>query len=110
MEFLREAFQQTLGHGYFTIDAWSATTGLYLSTCARLLPLCHSIGLPAAQLLMILNFLKEYRVSAAACVVFGYKSGSTYEAHVWEGLETLDRLLPEVFLCFVTNVIHFSST
>lgn len=98
IEDLKDTFRQTLGHGNFTFECWTATTGIYISSCARLLPLWLASGLHAAQLLMVLNFLKEYRVAAAACVVFGYKSSSSYEAHVWEGLTCLDRILPEVRL------------
>lgn len=98
-EILRDSFSKTVGHGIFNHDCFSATIGLYLTTCTRLLQLClDSRRLSAEQLLMVLNFLKEYRVSVAACVVFGYKSGASYDNHVWEGLASLDELLPQVLV------------
>lgn len=96
---IHDEFQRTLGHGLYTGNCWTATVGFNEISFARLLPLClSSCLLSTRQLLMVLNFLKEYRVEAAACVVFGYKSPSTYETHVWEGLEHLDELLHDVRL------------
>lgn len=48
------------------------------------------------QLLMVLNFMKEYRSEAAATLSFGYRSESTYEKYVWAGLHLLDYHLPDV--------------
>lgn len=48
------------------------------------------------HLLITLNFIKEYRSSAAASLSFGYRAESTFEDYAWTGLQLLDSHLPNV--------------
>jgi hypothetical protein len=105
---LADCFKEWLGHGEFTDDGWIATVGIPMRTCCRLLSMLPP---PASDwprsLLMALNFLKEYRVEAAACLQFGYRSESTYEGYVWETLRLIDARLPPVrFLLALTSCLR----
>lgn len=93
---LIQTFTATLGRGHFTIDGWIATIGIWMAPAILLRELVPIEQMRTFQLLLVLNFLKEYRAEAAACLQFGYRAESTYEYYAWEGLKLLDHFLPSV--------------
>ncbi len=92
---IQKTFEDTVGHGNFTIRGWTSTMGISLPSGIRLRKLLFEV-MSVVQLLMVLNFLKEYRHETAAALSFGYRSEATYEKYIWSGLELLDYYLPEV--------------
>jgi len=88
------AFQKDIGNGHYTLDSWIATIGIWMPPAVALRHLIPSTELATRELLLVLHFLKEYRVSAAACLSFNYRARSTIEEHVWRHLRVLDDFLP----------------
>lgn len=94
-EKIETAFKETVGHGNFTPRGWTSTMGISMPSAIRLRKYLGT-AMTIVQLLMVLNFLKEYRTESAAALSFGYRSESTYEKYIWTGLQALDYHLPDV--------------
>lgn len=94
-EEIERTFKETLGHGNFTLKGWTASIGISPPVAIRLRRYLGT-AMTIMHLLMVLNFLKEYRVESAAALSFGYRSESTYEKYIWTGLKILDYNLPDV--------------
>lgn len=105
-ESIIESFKNTLGHSRFSPRALSEAIGGDLHEISALL---HTLNdekdadpVPAVDLLMALNFLKEYRGEDIAALTFGLLSNHTYENRIWAALQTIDLRLPSVRSIFAT--------
>jgi hypothetical protein len=103
---IETAFKESVGHGNFTSRGWASTMGITMPSAIRLKKYLGAT-MTVLQLLMVLNFLKEYRTEAAAALSFGYRSDSTYEKYIWTCLRLLDYHLPEVLIFVFPRISSF---